>query len=1168
MNFKQRFKLYPIVFSRVRYYLKNYFFLSHELLFMIMRVKIIITILLVSSFHLSASVYAQRINLNEKKVQMVQILNKIEKQVGYTFFYNKRDLQQLKPVTIVVNNERLDVTLDKIFADQPLGYALHDKIIVIKKIDPLGSLPSIIPSESLKVQEDIIGQVTDSLQNPLPRVSIQIKGTTRGTSTDNGGKFRIPAKSGDILSFSAIGYRALDIEVTDQRALQVILTLDSSDLEEVVITAWGKEKKTTMVGAVSTINPKELRGPTSNLTSMLQGRVAGLISYQTSGEPGRDNAEFFIRGVGSFGTGRVSPLILINGIESTTTELARIQPDDIEGFSILKDATATSMYGSRGANGVILISTKSGKIGKTKFNVRYESSISTNAKDYNLADNISYMELANEASLTRGKERIYSFEKIDKTKNGANPLLYPNNNWRDIMIKDYTQNHRVNLNASGGGDVAKFYLSGSYRFDNGMLRTHKANDFETNVQSTSLEIRSNIDLKLTNSTQASVRVNGLFDGLNGPAVGNGSAIFQSMLKANPVAFPAVIPQEYRSWVKHPLFGNATIDSPNEFYYNPYASALTGYKDESSSFFTAQLDLSQQLDFLTKGLKAQMMAYTKRSAGSSFSRSVAPFYYNAVEDMNNKGQVGNLVLLNETGGREYLNYAEGGKSLWSENWLQGSLAYERIFGEKHHIGTTLLGYVREKKLSNAGSLERSLPQRNISLSGRATYGFDNRYMAEFNFGYNASERFNLANRWGFFPSVGLAWNIANENFMKELPPVNKLKVRLSYGMVGNDELTDWFNNGEERFFYLNMMNMNAGSISFGSDYGKTYSTVAVSRYANSNITWEKSYKSNIALEIGLFNSLNIEVDLFRDKRTNILMTRNDIPTTMGLRSVVRANIGELRSQGMEISADYSKSFNQDFWATVRGTFTYSRNKTLVYEEPKYGEDLYYKSKIGYPWHTIWGYVAERLFIDEEDVANAPSQFGDYLAGDIKYHDVNRDGIINDNDMVPMGYPSQPEINYGFGFSTGYKGFDLSAFFSGIAHVSFMVNPATITPFVRSGDQYTGLLEVIANDHWSEDNRNPYAFFPRLSTTQIANNNRNSSWWLRDGAFLKLATLELGYEPKDEWVKKRLKLDGIRVYANGTNLFKISKFKMWDAEMKGNGMGYPLQRVFNVGLQVSF
>ncbi|HBK33312.1 MAG TPA: SusC/RagA family TonB-linked outer membrane protein, partial [Porphyromonadaceae bacterium] len=326
---------------------------------------------------------------------------------------------------------------------------------------------------------------------------------------------------------------------------------------------------------------KELKGPTSNLTTMLSGRVAGLISYQTSGEPGRDNATFFIRGVGSFGAGKVDPLILINGIESTTTELARIQPDDIEGFSVLKDATATSMYGTRGANGVILLSTKNGHSGKTKFNIRYESSISSNAKGYNLADNVTYMELANEASLTRGGERVYDFNKIEKTRVKANEYLYPNNNWKEIMIRDYTLNHRMNMNVSGGGDIAKYYLSASYRFDNGMLKTHKTNNFDTNIKNTSLEIRSNIDLNLTKTTIASVRINGLFDDLSGPATSSGvytgSDVFKSMLKASPVAFPAVFPQNMQPWVKHPLFGNASMSGKNEsntidLYYNPYANA--------------------------------------------------------------------------------------------------------------------------------------------------------------------------------------------------------------------------------------------------------------------------------------------------------------------------------------------------------------------------------------------------------------------------------------------------------------------------------------------------------------------------------------------------------------------------------------------------------------------
>lgn len=1040
----------------------------------------------------------------------------------------------------------------------------------IRNICLLILIPCSLIAQNIK---EITGVVFDEDgTTPVIGANIMIKGTTVGTVTDLDGIFKLNAKSTDILVVSYIGYEAQEVPVKNSTQLKIVLKADAELLEEVVITDWGKEKKKTVVGSVSTIRPEELKGPSSNLTTMLSGRVAGLISYQTTGEPGRDNAQFFIRGVGSFGTGKVDPLILINGIESTTTELARIQPDDIEGFSILKDATATSMYGSRGANGVILISTKSGIVGKTKFNVRYETSLSTNAKDFNLADNISYMELANEASLTRGGQRIYDYDKIEKTKQGANPLLYPNNNWREIMIRDHSINHRVNMNVSGGGDIAKYYLSASYRHDNGMLKTHDTNDFNSNVTSSSLEIRSNIDISLTKSTKASVRINGLFDSLNGPSVGSGSDVFKSMLKANPVMFPAIYPQSYRSWINHPLFGNAHMSgnsqSESDLYYNPYASSLSGYSEENTANFTAQFELSQDFDFILPGLKARLMAYTKRSTKSSLSRSIAPFYYMGVEDPENKGQLKEVVPLNETTGRDYLNYKEGGKEVWNEDWIEGSLVYDHTFNDIHSVGGTFIYYIREKKLSNAGGLERSLPQRNVSLSGRLTYGYDNRYLAEFNFGYNASERFDENHRWGFFPSAGIAWNIGNEAFLKDVSFLDKLKVRYSFGLVGNDELTDWFNKGEERFFYLNMMNMNYSTIKFGTDYGKTFQTVQVSRYANPNITWEKAYKSNLAWEIGLFNSLNIEFDIFNDRRTNILLNRNDIPSTMGLRTAVRANIGELKSHGYELSVDYNKTFTKDFWASVRGTFTFAQNKTTVYEEPNYPSETSYRSKIGYSWNTIWGLVAERLFIDEEDVRNSPTQFGDYMAGDIKYRDINNDGVINDNDLVPMGYPTEPEINYGFGFSMGYKDFDLSAFFSGIARTSFMINSANITPFIKSGGQINGLLDVVAKDHWSEENRNPYAFFPRLSTEQITNNNRNSTWWLRDGSFLKLSTLEFGYQPKGRWVKQKLKIEGFRLYASGSNLFKISRFKMWDPEMKGDGMGYPLQRTFNLGLQLSF
>lgn len=1043
--------------------------------------------------------------------------------------------------------------------------------VALAALTNIGLWPAFSQNDIRQVR----GQVLDENDLPVIAGTIMVKGTTQGVQTDVDGKYAIYCKPSDTLVFYYLGYDNVEVTVGDRLKIDVKLNPSTEMLDDVVVTAWGPEKKTTMIGSVATVRPKELKGPTSNITTMLAGRVAGLVSYQLSGEPGADNAEFFVRGVGSFGTGRSSPLILINGIESSNTELSNIQPDDIEGFSVLKDATATSMYGSRGANGVILVTTKSGHKGKTQFNVRYEASLSGNTRNYNLADNVSFMELANEATLTRNPTamRPYSLKKIQKTREGADPLIYPDNDWKDIMLKDFTTNHRVNVNASGGADVARYYISASYKVDNGVLKTHEANDFNTNIKNSTLEIRSNVDLNLTKTTVASIRVSGQFDELNGPSVGSGSDIFRSLLNANPVEFPAVYPREMLPYVNHPLFGNVSSGADEGVkYVNPFARALSGYSETATTAITAQLELKQDFDFITPGLKARLMAYTKRNTSSGMSRSVAPFYYAPALDPDKIDTMMGLYALNPTSGREYLDYSSGTNEVWNENSLEFSLAYDRTFNKVHQVGATMLGYVRQKKLSNASGstaakrLERSLPQRNVSFSGRFTYGYDDRYLAEFNFGYNASERFSSKNRWGFFPSVGLAWNLANESFMKDTRKVlDKFKIRYSYGLVGNDELTDWFYSGEERFFYIDMINMNSGSIAFGNEFDNTFTTIARQRYANSDIGWEVSHKTNLALEVGMWESLNLEFDYFWDNRKNILMVRSDIPATLGVASgdPIRANLGEMKSHGFEASLDYNKNFTRDLWLSLRGTFTYATNVASVYEEPAYPESVSYLSRVGYPWNVQWGYIAERLFIDDNDVANSPSQFGDYGAGDIKYRDVNGDGVINTYDRVPMGYPTSPEIVYGFGFSFGWKDFDISAFFQGQGRSSFMISASSISPFVGQ----RGLLDVIAQNHWSEENRDPYAFWPRLSVAHVENNEVASSWWLRDGSFLRLKTVEIGYEPKGSWVRKT-GFRSVRLYVNGMNLFTLSNFKLWDVEMKGNGLGYPLQRVFNFGVQFGF
>lgn len=1022
---------------------------------------------------------------------------------------------------------------------------------------------SVAQSGSLTIR----GKVKDGTGLGIPGVSVLLKNTTIGTTTDLDGNYTIKVTNAKgILIFSFVGYKKTEVEIKGLEKIDVLLPEDDSALDEVVVVAYGQQKKESMVSSIAAINPKELKGPTSNLTTMLAGRVSGMIAYQRSGEPGRDNANFFIRGVGSFGAGKIDPLILIDGMESTNNALARIQPDDIASFSVLKDAAAASLYGARGANGVILVTTKVGTDGKTKFNFRAENSISSNTQNFKLADNITYMKLANEAVLTRnpGAAEPYRQDKIDHTMAGDNPYLYPNNDWIDLLIKDYTMNQRFNFSMNGGGKAAIYYISGTYNQDNGVLKSNEKNNFDNNVKLKSYEIRSNVDVKLTPATMGAVKVSGSFDDFNGP-IGGGSEIFKSTLTSNPVLFPAVFPPSDLPAVKHPLFGNANIGTSKDFYNNPYANMVSGFQQSNTSTLNVQLELKQDFKFITEGLNARFMAFTKRYSYFDVIRQYKPFFY-AATPTNSSEKGYNLSILNEELGTEYLNYTEREKTVNTTTHGELSVNYNRTFGQKHEVGGLLITIMRNYLNGNAGSLQASLPFRNQGLSGRFTYGYDSRYLLEANFGYNGSERFAKNHRFGFFPSIGLAWNAHNEKFLKPLAgTLTKLKLRATYGLIGMDEI----GNPNDRFFYLSEVDMNSGGRGafFGQDYGYHRNGIAMKRYPNEEITWEIVKAANIGMDIGLFGAVNIVIDAYKNHRTNIFSQRLFIPTTMGLSTGISANVGVAEVKGVDISVDYNKTLG-DVWLQGRGTFTFATSKRLVNEEPAYSASMSYLSVIGHSLDQYYGLIAERLFIDDEDVKNSPKQtgFGEVRGGDIKYRDLNGDGEINDYDRVNgIGYPTRPEINYGFGFSAGYKSFDFSAFFQGSARSSLFIDPAAITPFAMDGNKQNGLLKVIAEDHWSEDNNNLYAFWPRLSSTISKNNTQPSSWWMRNGSFLRLKTVEFGYNMKNQFAKK-LGLGGLRLYANGTNLFVISGFKMWDPEQGGNGLGYPIQKVFNVGVNV--
>ena len=1018
-------------------------------------------------------------------------------------------------------------------------------------------------------EKQVRGIVKEAETNePLPGVTILIENSTRGVTTDLDGTFELRANTSDKLIFSFLGLESQTVEVGNKTFFEISLRPQASELEEITVVGFGKQKKESVVASISTVKPSDLKVPSSNLTTALSGRLAGMISYQRSGEPGMDNADFFIRGVTTFGY-KVDPLILIDNLEVTTTDMARLQVDDIESFSIMKDASATAIYGARGANGVILITTKEGVEGPAKVSVRVENAISSPARKVELADPITYMKLHNEAVITRDPLGVtpYSYQKIDNTIVGSGSLSYPSTDWQELLMKNQTMNQRVNLSVRGGGKVAQYFVSGAFNKDNGILNVDKRTNFNNNVNLKTYSLRGNININLTKTTEMSVRLNGSFDDYIGPRNG-GTQVYNDIMRTNPVLFPPYYPAGSRyQYINHIMFGNA---SGSKLYLNPYAEMMRGYKEYSRAMMLAQLEMRQDLKSITEGLNFRIMLNTTRNSYFDLTRQYNPFYY-SYQGVGSKGPDDYLYyLINEDNGTEYLNYSEGDKSVSSVFYLESAIDYNRTFNDKHTVSGLLVYIMRSQLNGNAGSLELSLPFRNVGVSGRTTYAYDRRYFVEFNFGLNGSERFHKSQRFGFFPSFGLAWTISNEAFWEPMKDVvSNFRIRGTYGLVGNDAI----GGPADRFFYLSNVNMQDGNRAayFGTDHSYGHNGISIQRYPNEDITWETSYKSNLAIEMGLFEKTNIQVDLFKEKRKNILMGRSNIPTSMGLSSGVSANVGEASGKGIDLSIDHSQAFQNGSWLQSRINFTYATSKYDVYEEPQYKEPWLYR--VGYPISVNRGLIAERLFIDDQDVSNSPTQhFGEVRGGDIKYMDVNKDGQITDLDRVPIGYPTTPEINYGFGFSYGIKNLDLSVFFQGSARSSFWIDPSITAPFVERTRSdglvtQTQLLKAYADDHWSESNQNIYALWPRLSETLINNNLQTSTWFMRDGSFLRFKQLEVGYSLPDK-LSKKIKMSNFRLYASGTNLMVWSKFKLWDVEMAGNGLGYPIQRVYNLGIQLSF
>ena len=1100
---------------------------------------------------LTVALNAQTVTKAFRSVPLKTVLEEVERQTGYSILFENEDVDVSRPVTATFKDATLQTVLDTVL-DKSLRYTVKGggKLVTISRRSPV-SAPTAPNGEMT-----VAGTVISSADNqPIVGANIYVEGTNVGTTTDAGGNYKltVPA-SAKTVTVSFLGYDTKKISVRDIHLFKLITLADASNkLEDVVVVGFGVQKKESLVGAVQSVKPSDLQTSSSNLSTSFSGKIAGVIAVQKSGEPGADGANFWIRGISTFGSGQ-SPLLILDGVEITNQMLNNIPPETIESFSVLKDATATALYGSRGANGVMIITTKNGRDSeKMTINLRAEFGASAPTRVPKVADGITYMETFNEARTTRGEKPYYSNEKIMGTKLGLDPYVYPNVDWYDMLFKDCTFNQNFNFNMTGGAKKIDYFLNASVYNENGIMRKPEASKFDTNINAQKYLFQANVSADATKTTRVSLKMNTQLHYRHAP-IQSVSDLFAYAMTGMPCEFPATLPgEESDTFVR---FGTNNAWNSG-FFTNPYAQLCRGYGDQFRGHFTSALTVNQNLDFITKGLSATGMATFYNRVYSAVYRSFTAFMYQLTD--YNIDEAGNYSYTsNSTNtGTTYLGTTRG-KDGYRELAFQAKIDYARTFG-KHDVGATIVYMQKERNMNISDEQEyAALPYRQQGLAGRVTYGFDKRYLFEANFGYNGSENFAAGKRFGFFPSVAVGWVISNEPFWKGIKEqVNLFKLRASYGLVGNDVISKDY---ADRFPYLTTVDMGQGyDVYIGNNFERKYGPI-LSVYGNPNATWEESRKLDIGVEIGLFDSLNIIFDWFKEKRSGIFMQRTSLPSTFGMSGITPwANIGKVDNSGVDISVDYNKAFSKDLILSLRGTFTYAHNEIVEMDEPKY--KWAYQYKAGHPINSIQCLIAEGLFRDEEEIASSPSQ--DIYAttypirpGDVKYRDLNDDKIIDDNDMCWTGNPTVPEIIYGFGFSLKYKGFDCSAFFQGQGKVSILMY--NYHPFATAATPGSGLMQWIADEHWSEDDPNPKALYPRLSPLWNNNNTKASTLYVRNGKMLRLKTAEIGYTYKK-----------MRVYVSGTNLLTFAPFKYWDPEKgSGNGLGYPLQRTYNLGFQFNF
>ncbi|WP_290540112.1 TonB-dependent receptor [Alistipes sp.] len=989
----------------------------------------------------------------------------------------------------------------------------------------------------------ISGTIVDKEKSPLPGVNVTIKNELKGTVTDVDGHFylEVPNKQ-SVLNISYIGFKPKEIVVGNQINFNVVLEEDVAALDDVVVVGFGNQKKLSVIGSVQTIEPSNLQvGSSRSLSNNLAGQLAGVIAVQPSGEPGYDNSNFWIRGIASF-SGNTSPLVLVDGVERSLNDL---DPAEIESFSVLKDASASAMYGVRGANGVIIINTKRGAIAAPSINLRVEQSISEPTKLPEFIGAAEYMSLLN--ALERDPEkRMFTKDQILKTYYGYDKDLYPDVNWIDAITKDYATSTRANLTVSGGTEILRYSLTASLYHENGIMAADKSLPYDTQSKLNRYNIRANVDLDLTKTTLLRFNVGGYLQNLHKSRSGT-DAVFSAAFETPPFVHPAV-------------YSDGTIPIASGYRSNPWAmSTQTGYYRSGRSKLESLFAVEQNLKMITPGLKAKVTFAFDTYNENFVTRGREPDYYSVAKSRNDEGELVHSILKY---GSEFLDHSSNANYGNQSVYLEAALSYNRTFNDKHMVDALLL---YNQRSYDWGDIQ---PNRTQGIAGRLSYTFDRRYISEFNFGYNGSENFAKGKRFGFFPSFALGWLISEEKFMDPVRDViNKLKLRASVGSVGNDNI------GGRRFAYITTINANANGYNWGYT-GDTYRAgVQEGEVGVENLTWEKALKTNIGIEIGLWNELDFQIDLFKERRSSIFMQRATIPTQTGLINSPYANYGKVDNKGVDLSLNYNKRINKDWSVSVRGTFTYAKNKIIERDEPESVKGTH-RSITGHSINTLWGLHALGLYTEDDFVDGKlkegipiPQLGGEVRPGDIKYRDMDNDGYITSADEGYIGGTTDPRIVYGFGGNINFRNWDLSFFFQGCGDTYRIIGGSDY--FIPgSGAGVLGNVYTNYTDCWTEENPSQDVFWPRLSQSTNTNNNRSSTFWKKNMSFLRLKTLEIGYSlPKN--IVNKIKAKSIRIFASGNNLFYFSKFKLWDPELAtSDGLKYPSMRSFMFGVDVLF